>query len=90
MDDLTSSRIHIPRALYALNERGGSIFYNSHFEDCTKPRSGAMVDTAFVEMSIGDSEKNEVHSREDGSNEPYIYNRDMRIYNEKNEAERRV
>jgi len=74
---------HIPRALYALNERGGTIFYNSHFEDLYETTLGREVDTAFVEKSIGDSEKNEVHTREDGSNEPYFYNRDMRIYYEK-------
>ncbi|MCU0845569.1 MAG: hypothetical protein MUC76_11650 [Spirochaetes bacterium] len=74
---------HIPRALYALNERGGTIFYNSHFEDLYEAALKREVDTAFVEKSLGNSDKNEVHTRADGSNEPYFYNRDMRIYYEK-------
>ncbi len=74
---------HIPRALYALNERGGTIFYNSHFEELYETALKREVDTAFVEKSLGDADKNEVHTRSDGSNEPYFYNRDMHIYYEK-------
>lgn len=74
---------HLPRALYALNERGGTVFYNSHFEDLFEESLKRGVDTAFVEKALADPDKNEVHARDDGSDEPYFYNRDMRLYYEK-------
>jgi transcriptional regulator with PAS, ATPase and Fis domain len=74
---------HLPRALYALNERGSTIFYNSHFEELFEAALKREVDTAFVEKTLADAEKNEVHTRDDGSNEPYFYNNDMRLYYEK-------
>lgn len=74
---------HLPRALYALNERGSTIFYNSHFEELFEAALKREVDTAFVEKTLADAEKNEVHTRDDGSNEPYFYNKDMRLYYEK-------
>lgn len=74
---------HLPRALYALNERGSTIFYNSHFEELFETALKREVDTAFVEKTLADAEKNEVHTRDDGSNEPYFYNKDMRLYYEK-------
>lgn len=74
---------HLPRALYALNERGSTIFYNSHFEELFEAALKREVDTAFVEKTLADAEKNEVHTRDDGSNEPYFYNKEMRLYYEK-------
>lgn len=74
---------HLPRALYALNERGNTIFYNSHFEELFEASQKREVDTAFVERTLADAEKNEVHTRDDGSGEPYFYNKEMRIYYEK-------
>lgn len=50
---------HIPRPLYALNEKGKTIFYNSFFEDFYISRKGGDdVDTAFVEQSLASSSDN--------------------------------
>ena len=46
----------IPRPLYAINEKGSTIFYNSHFEDLYLKKFGVdEVDTKQVEKSLGRS-----------------------------------
>ncbi|MDR3237915.1 MAG: hypothetical protein LBT84_05365, partial [Spirochaetia bacterium] len=73
---------HIPRALYALNENGKTIFYNSHFEHIYTGKIGNDVDVLFVEQTIKDAGKNEVLS---GYNLPeiYFYNKDFDLNYEK-------
>lgn len=72
---------HIPRALYAINEKGKTIFYNSYFEELFEENMGREMDIAFVEASLNDSEKNEILYRAEG--EAYFLNTDMRFYYER-------
>jgi transcriptional regulator with PAS, ATPase and Fis domain len=67
---------HIPRALYAVNENGKTIFYNSHFEELYEQRLKSDVNTEFVEESLKNTEKNELFSG-DGRKDLYFYNRDF-------------
>lgn len=73
---------HIPRGLYALNESGKTIFYNSHFEELYIKSVGSDVDTEFVERSIKNSDKNELIS-DRNSDDTYFYNKDLGIKYEK-------
>lgn len=73
---------HIPRPLYALNDDGRTIFYNSHFEDVYQKAFSNEVDTEFVEKSLKNSKKNDLVT---GLSEEdiHFYNRDMNIFYEK-------
>jgi transcriptional regulator with PAS, ATPase and Fis domain len=73
---------HIPRALYAVNINGKTIFYNSHFEDLYRKHLKKDVDVAFVEESIKDPDKNELISGKK-SDELMFFNRDLKIHYEK-------
>ena len=73
---------HIPRALYAVNTNGKTIFYNSHFEDLYRKHLKKDVDVAFVEESIKDPDKNELISGKK-SDELMFFNRDLKIHYEK-------
>jgi len=73
---------HIPRALYAINKKGKTIFYNSHFEDIYEKSKGGDVDSSFVEKAIKNSDSNELCSGRHG-NDICFYNRDLDIYYEK-------
>ncbi len=73
---------HIPRALYAVNINGKTIFYNSHFEDLYRRHFKKDVDVAFVEDSIKDADKNELVSGKK-SDELMFFNRDLKIHYEK-------
>ncbi|MCP4134515.1 MAG: hypothetical protein GY754_26310 [bacterium] len=73
---------HIPRALYALNEKGKTIFFNSYFEDIYTKKMHSDVDTRFVEKTIKNAEKNELFSGKNDT-EIYFYNKDLEIYYEK-------
>ena len=73
---------HIPRPLYAVNQKGGTIFYNSHFEDIYTEIFRKEVDHSMVEKSIKDSDRNELLS-ENGSEDLCFYNTDLRLYYEK-------
>ncbi len=72
---------HIPRALYAINDKGKTIFYNSYFEELFEENMGREMDIAFVEASLNDSERNEILYRAEG--EAYFLNTDMRFYYER-------
>ncbi len=74
---------HIPRALYAVNHKGKTIFYNSYFEDIFTKQMGKDVDIKFVENSLGNSEKNTFSYRKKGKKDIYFYNEDMNFYYEK-------
>jgi hypothetical protein len=58
---------HIPRALYAINEKGRTIFYNSHFEDLYIEKYGDEVNVSMMEKLFSDPLKNELFSSADES-----------------------
>ncbi len=64
---------HIPRALYAVNERGSTIFYNSHFEELYTVKLNEEVNTQYVEKILGDPSKNELFA-EISDDDLYFYN----------------
>ncbi len=72
---------HIPRALYAFNEAGKTIFYNSHFEELCAPSIGE-VDIPLVERSFTDPDRNEPISGKDGQVVRF-YNSELKIGYEK-------
>lgn len=75
---------HIPRALYALNAEGKTIFYNSYFEDMYLRTKGAgEVDHVFVEKTLGDPSRNEYSQTSSGRKEAVFHNRDLSIDYEK-------
>jgi transcriptional regulator with PAS, ATPase and Fis domain len=73
---------HVPRALYALNEKGKTIFYNSLFEDLYEEKKNSEVDVEAVEKTISDPAGNELFS---GLNQDdlHFYNSDLDIFYEK-------
>lgn len=73
---------HIPRALYALNQNGKTIFFNSHFEELYTNSMKSDIDVEIIEKSLNNPEKNDFfyrHKNED----IYFYNKDMDFYYEK-------
>lgn len=68
---------HIPRALYAVNQKGKTIFYNSLFEDIFTDRTGKEVDTGFVEKSFADPDQNEFYYK--NKEDMYFLNKTMNI-----------
>jgi hypothetical protein len=74
---------HIPRGLYALNEKGKTIFFNSHFENIFSKRDGKEVDPNFVETSLADPKRNDFFYRKKDNKDIYFYNKDMNFYYEK-------
>jgi PAS domain-containing protein len=73
---------HIPRALYAVNILGKTIFYNSHFEELYRRHFKKDVDAELVERSIADGDKNELLSGRK-RDELAFYNRELKIHYEK-------
>ncbi len=74
---------YIPRPLYAINDRGSTIFYNSLFEDIyIKKFNKSEVDSKSVEKSLKRSASNEIFS-ENSNNDMIFYNKDLDIYYEK-------
>jgi transcriptional regulator with PAS, ATPase and Fis domain len=74
---------HIPRAIYAVNEKGKTIFYNSNFEELYEGRKGKEVEIGAVEESLKNPQKNEFFSRKKEGKEIYFYNKEMKFYYEK-------
>ncbi|MGL4369313.1 MAG: CBS domain-containing protein [Spirochaetota bacterium] len=75
---------HIPRALYALNADGKTIFYNSYFEDLyLSALGGEDVDHVFAEQSLADIKRNEYTFRGAGKKDILFYNLDMKFHYEK-------
>lgn len=74
---------HIPRALYAVNHKGKTFFYNSLFEDLFMEQMGKDVDPAFVEKSFSNPDKNEFFYRDKGKKDIYFFNKDMNFYYER-------
>lgn len=73
---------HIPRALYAVNEKGRTIFYNSHFEDLYTAKYGKEVNVEKLEKLFSDPMKNELYSKAD-ENDLSFHNSELDIFYEK-------
>ena len=73
---------HIPRALYALNEKGKTIFYNSLFEDLYTAKFNEEVNVESVESMISDPARNELFSNFK-DDDIYFYNSELDILYEK-------
>jgi transcriptional regulator with PAS, ATPase and Fis domain len=73
---------HIPRALYAVNINGKTLFYNSHFEDLYRRHFKKDVDVEFVEQTLGNGEKNELLSGAK-SDDLLFFNSDLKMHYEK-------
>lgn len=67
---------HIPRALYALNGEGKTIFYNGHFEELYLERFESEVDVEYVEEIFKDPALNEIVSG-GGEGEISFFNRKL-------------
>jgi len=73
---------HIPRALYAINEKGKTIFYNSHFEDLYVEKYGSDVNVGMMEKLFSDPLRNELFSSVD-ENDLSFHNDELDIFYEK-------
>lgn len=73
---------HIPRALYAINEKGRTIFYNSHFEDLYTGKYGTEVNVEMMEKLFSDPFKNELYSNSD-KNDLLFHNTELNIFYER-------
>lgn len=73
---------HIPRALYAVNKKGKTIFYNSHFEELYSTLKKQDVETDVVEKMFKDSRENEIVSSP-GDNTVRFYNSSLKLHYEK-------
>ena len=73
---------HIPRALYALNEKGKTIFYNSLFEELYTAKFNEEVNVESVEAMISDPSRNELFSNFK-DDDIYFYNSELDILYEK-------
>jgi len=69
---------HVPRGLYAVNENGKTIFYNSYFEDFFTEKFKKEVDIEFVEKSIMDPSANELLSGIPGD-DIHFYNKVLEL-----------
>ncbi|HEY1405094.1 MAG TPA: helix-turn-helix domain-containing protein [Spirochaetota bacterium] len=75
---------HIPRALYAVNAEGRTIFYNNLFEDLYHAMLGAEeVDHELVERILADPDRNECSLRESKRTDPVFFNTDLGSFYEK-------
>jgi transcriptional regulator with PAS, ATPase and Fis domain len=73
---------HIPRALYAINEKGSTIFYNSHFEELYFKKYGTEVNVEIMEKLFNDPLKNELYT-DAGKNDISFHNSELNIYYER-------
>jgi len=73
---------HIPRALYAVNEHGKTIFYNGHFEELYEAKFNAEVAVEHVETLINEPSSNELNS-DPGGREISFFNTELQTYYEK-------
>ena len=73
---------HIPRALYAVNENGKTIFYNSHFEDLYFSKYNTDIDVKIIERLFSDPMKNELFSKADDK-DLFFHNSELGIFYEK-------
>ncbi len=73
---------HVPRGLYAVNEKGKTIFYNSYFDDYYTEKFKKDFDIEFVEKSIMDPFANELLAHTYGD-DIHFYNKDMDLLYER-------
>ncbi len=73
---------HIPRALYAVNEKGKTIFYNGHFEELYEERFKSEVEVEFVENLVNEPGSNELFS-DVNDGDIYFFNSELDAYYEK-------
>ena len=73
---------HIPRGLYAINEKGKTIFYNSHFEDLHIEKYGTEVNVGMMEKLFSDPLRNELFSNSD-QNDLTFHNDELDLSYEK-------
>lgn len=75
---------HIPRALYAMNENGKTIFYNSHFEDAIlKKTKKTEIDIKELEKSLNESKYNDYYFKDEKKEQMYFYNKKYDFYYER-------
>ncbi|MEW6526202.1 MAG: helix-turn-helix domain-containing protein [Spirochaetota bacterium] len=75
---------HIPRALYAVNSNGKTIFFNGHFEEMyinAFPESND-VDIAFTEKILMDSAINDIYTSYVYKRQ-FFYNKELKAYYER-------
>jgi len=75
---------HIPRALYAVNSNGKTIFFNGHFEEMYQnafPES-IDVDIAKVESILMDSSQNDIYTSHVYKRQ-FFYNKELKAYYER-------
>ena len=75
---------HIPRALYAVNSNGKTIFFNGHFEEMYQnafPES-TDVDIAKVESILMDSSYNDIYTSYVYKRQ-FFYNKELKAYYER-------
>lgn len=73
---------HIPRALYALNENGKTVFYNSLFEEIYEEKLKSEVDLSHAEKLFTDPSINELFSSFN-EDELFFYNTELDVFYEK-------
>ena len=73
---------HIPRALYAVNEKGKTIFYNNHFEEIYFSKYQTNVNVDIIEKILNDPMKNELFSKADDK-DLFFHNSELGIFYEK-------
>ncbi|HOO72434.1 MAG TPA: hypothetical protein PK926_11800 [Spirochaetota bacterium] len=73
---------HIPRGLYAVNKKGKTIFYNSHFEEHVEKIFNKALDSDVVEDLLKNPRKNELVTGPSGG-EICFFNKDLSLYYEK-------
>jgi len=73
---------HIPRGLYAVNKKGKTIFFNSHFEEMIETALQKPLEPEFIESAFKDAGKNEMVTGPRGD-EICFYNRELGLYYEK-------
>lgn len=74
---------HIPRALYALNGDGKTIFYNGYFEELALEKlETSDLDVMLLETLFQSSEENDFFENSENG-DYYFYNRTLDLYYEK-------
>ncbi len=75
---------HIPRALYAVNSNGKTIFFNGHFEELYHNAftESDDVDIAITEKILMDSTINDIYTSY-GSKRQFFYNKELKAYYER-------
>lgn len=75
---------HIPRALYAMNSEGRTIFYNSYFEDILEKNStDGEYSIEDVEKALSLPSQNDFFFRDDDKKDIFFHNKKFDFYYEK-------